>query len=181
MTNKRFFWDLIDSAKDRDQNAMLAKLEQALSERNAKDVVLFRACLGAYVEWMHNCVWLDMACHLINGSVDDDTALFFNLWLIAQGEEILLKTLKDPDSLSELPDIPFGAAFFEGLMIAGYTEEQGPDFYGTNALRAQMVTEIAPDIAFRGGDKFGPYDTLEEALDDAANILPKLTKQARRG
>ena len=180
MTNKEFFWNLIDAAKDPDQNAMLSKLERALSEQNEKDIVRFRACLGAYVEWMHNCIWLDMACALINGEVSDDTALFFNLWLIGQGEKTLLDTLKDPDSLSQLPDIAFGGAFFEGLMTAGYKEEHGSDFYGTNALRAQIVMEIAPDIAFRGGDKFGVYDTLEEALDDIPNILPKLIERAKR-
>lgn len=46
-----------------------------------------------------------MACKVINRYVSDDTGLYFTLWLISQGEEVLLKALTDPDSLVEVPNI----------------------------------------------------------------------------
>ena len=72
------------------------------------------------LESANESIWVDMACKVINGYVSDDTGLYFTLWLISQGEEVLLKALSDPASIVEVPYIHFGNAEFEFIMSLTY-------------------------------------------------------------
>jgi hypothetical protein len=129
-----------------------------------------------------------MACKVINGYVSDDTGLYFTLWLISQGEKILLNTLNDPDSLSELIEIPFGNADFEELLEFGFEKVEEDIDEDTNEVNEMGISEkmikkiteeILPTIRFKDDKKFGMYNNFEEGMQDIPNILPKLTKRAK--
>lgn len=140
--------------------------------------------LGAYLDAANETIWLDMACKVINGYVSDDTGLYFTLWLISRGEDVLLGALKDPDGLADLPGIPFGEAAFEMLMSVGHAlMGDGPYealLADADAHTAARLAEILPDIVYHGGEKFGNYEDFEAAMADIPNVLPRLIARAER-
>jgi hypothetical protein len=102
------------------------------------------------------------------------------LWLIAQGEDVLLSAFRDPDSLASLPSIPFGDAAFKKLTEVVFDDSTDDDdemlatFNGT-----EFVEEIADLIFYKNDDKYGSYEHLEDAMGDAPNLLPKLIARAK--
>jgi len=166
---------------------MISNLSKKISDLSRKDVKLFRAYISGYVEMINESIWVCMACRVINGYVSDDTVLYFTLWLISKGENILLKTLYNPDSLSELIEIPFRHADFEEFLGFGYDEveedinedEEEVNEMGINEKIIKRITkEIMPTILFKDGKKYGKYKSFEEGMKDIQNILPKLIKRA---
>jgi len=178
--NKNTFWAIIEKAKDADTEIMYSNLTEEIADLSKEDILMFRAYINGYMELINETIWIDMACKVINGYTNDDTELFFYLWLISQGETVLLKALNDPDTLSELPEIPFGNAEFERLMSVGFDEdEEEIDEVAIENLEKKIIGEIASTIKFKNGEKYGRYKTFEDGIDDIPNVLPKLTKRAK--
>lgn len=175
--NKEIFWSLFERSKSMDTEEILSNLLQELSVLSAEEVQAFRGYLGAYMEHVNECIWVDMACKVINGYVSDDTGLYFALWLIAQGETVLINALANPDSLSELTYIPFGNAEFEMLMSVGMDEST--DYDAVNRMMQKCNMEIAPSIIYKGGNIYGTYGSFEEGMEDIPNVLPSLIKRAK--
>ncbi|MDR3257990.1 MAG: DUF4240 domain-containing protein [Fusobacteriaceae bacterium] len=176
--DKKHFWSIIEKAKNTDSEIMYLNLINEISKLSEDEVIVFNAYIGSYTEITNDTIWVDMACKVINGYVSDDTGLYFSLWLIAQGEATLLNALKDPDSLSELPKIPFGNAEFEMLMSIGMNENT--DYEKIISISEKIVEEINPGIIIKNGKKYGDYKSFEDAMKDIPNILPKLIKRAER-
>ena len=178
--NKNTFWAIIEKAKDADTKIMYSNLTEEIANLSKEDILMFRAYINGYMELINETIWIDMACKVINGYTNDDTELFFYLWLISQGETVLLKALNDPDSLSELPEIPFGNAEFEMLMSVGFDEdEEEIDEEAVENLEGKIIGEITPTIKFKNGEKYGRYKTFEDGIEDIPNVLPKLIKRAK--
>lgn len=179
---KMEFWQLMDVFRkdsNGDNEIFLQSAQEYLSSCNIEDVCYFGGYLGAYMEAVNECVWVDMACKVINGYVSDDTGLYFALWLISQGEEVLVKSLIDPDSLAEVPNIPFGNAEFEMLMSITYEligEEMVID--KVSSFQRECLEIITPDIHYKNNDKYGNYEYFEEAMEDIPNVLPRLIERA---
>lgn len=176
--NIELFWQLIEQSYSKDTDEMLSNLLQNLSELSSEETQKFRGYLNSYMEHVNDCIWVDMACKIINGYVSDDTGLYFALWLIAQGKNALYKALLNPDSLSEeLTYIPFGNAEFEMLMSIGMDEST--DYETINLIMKKCNEEIEPSLLYKGGNKYGDYDDFDEAMEDIPNILPNLIERAK--
>ncbi|MHC6203691.1 DUF4240 domain-containing protein [Breznakiellaceae bacterium SP9] len=181
--NKDTFWTIIEKTMDLDTEIMYSNLLEELKILPERDVQVFRAYIGAYMELVNETIWVYMACKVINGYVSDDTGLYFTLWLISRGETVLLKALNDPDTLSELPEIPFGDADFEMLMGIGMDENEGDDemdYELMDKLEKKIIEEISQTIKYKDGEKYGKYKTFEDGMEDIPNVLPKLIKRAEK-
>lgn len=176
--NKTAFWEIMERAKDLDTNKMLYKLQTEMQNLSQADMLLFNSYLAAYMELANEAVWLDMACKVVNGYVSDDTGLYFTLWVISRGETVLLKALLNPDALAELSEIPWGNAEFEMLMSIGMDYSEEMDWEEMEKLRQNAIEEITPTIQFKNNEKFGGYETFEDAMKDIPNVLPQLIKRA---
>jgi hypothetical protein len=178
--NKDTFWAIIEKTKDLDTEIMYSNLIEELKILPEKDVQIFRAYIDGYMELSSETIWVDMACKVINGYVSDDTGLYFTLWLISCGEIVFLNALNDPDTLSELPKLPFGDADFEMLMGIGMDEngEGEMDYELMEKLKEKIIEEITPTIKYKDGERYGKYKTFEDGMEDIPNILPKLIKRA---
>lgn len=181
MTKMRF-WELMDEFRDKsngDNELFLQSAHEYLNNCNIEEVYYFGGYLGAYIESVNESIWIDMACKVINGYVSDDTGLYFTLWLISQGEEILLKALVDPDSLTEIPNIPFGNAEFELLMSLTYELiGEDIDIEKISAIQLKCLEIITLDINYKDNDKYGNYESFEDGMEDIPNILPRLIERA---
>ena len=175
--DKAVFWSLLEQNKQTSPGEMPEGLLQALAGLPPEELLTFHGYLNAYMEQVNDCIWVDMGCKVINGYVSDDTGLYFALWLIAQGEKVLLAALADPDSLAELPGIPFGIADFELLMGAGLDETA--DYEATQRIMEKCSKEIAPSIVYKGGSKYGDYVDFDEGMADIPNLLPNLIQRAK--
>ena len=176
--NKTTFWEIMERAKDSNTDKMLSNLQKEMQNLSESDVLLFSSYIAAYMQLVSETVWLDMACKVINGYVSDDTGLYFTLWVISRGETVLLNALQNPDSLAELPEIPWGNADFEMLMSVGMDYSEELDYEEIEKLQQNAVEEITPTIQFKGGEQFGNYEEFEDAMKDIPNVLPKLIKRA---
>jgi hypothetical protein len=174
--NKDKFWTIIEKTMDNDPEIMHSNLVEEISNLTEGETQAFRAYIGGYMEIVNDTIWVDMACKVINGYVSDDTGLYFTLWLISRGEAVLLKALNDPDTLAELPEIPFGNAEFEMLMSVGFTEDENPELH--DKLHEKIIVEITPTIKFKNGEKYGEYESFEDGMEDIPTVLPKLIKRA---
>lgn len=196
--NKQDFWTTLETCKNTDTETYFSNLQAALRKLPEKEQKDFNAYAGAYLGAVSDCIWLDMACKVINGYVSDDTSLYFTLWVIAQGETVLLNAVLNPDSLAGLPQIPFGEADFELLMSAGFSEELYEAELDMNVLeqfetfeafekfkantkqRPPVEEEVQNSIVFKNGDKYGGYKSFEDAMDDIPNVLPNLIARAQK-
>lgn len=172
------FWSILDAARNIDEAVYLAQLEEVCSNLTDEDFLKFKGYLSAYMNVSTECVWLDMACKVINGYVSDDTSLYFGLWVISQGETVLLNALKEPDSLASLARIPFGIADFEMLMGVGFDRMESLDYEAAMKIAEECEAEIEKTIAFKDGKQYGDYEEFEDAMDDIPNVLPLLMKRA---
>ncbi|MDR3240295.1 MAG: DUF4240 domain-containing protein [Clostridiales bacterium] len=180
--NKNQFWAIMEKAKDIDTEIMSSKLTEEITNLSKQDAQMFNNYINAYIDLINETIWIDMACKVINGYVSDDTGLYFTLWLMSQGETVLLKAVSDPDTLSELPKIPFGNADFEMLMGIGAGEDEEIENESIKNAREnaheKILQEITPSIKFKDGEQYGKYETFDDAMEDIPNILPKLIKRA---
>lgn len=195
------FWQLMDRCRDTDTDAFFNGLEQACAKLSMADRRAFRAWLGAYMNAAVECVWLDMACKVINGHVSDDSALYFALWVLAQGEECLLAALREPDSLADLPEIPFGGAEFEMLMGVAFEEDAFEDGGADADLDAACDTldemglaqsetglsvpehyrrEVSDSVIYKEGSRNGDFDDFASAMRAIPRYLPRLVRRAEQ-
>lgn len=145
-----------------------------------KQKSFLRCDLGICTEIAAECVWLNMACKVINGYINDDTGLYFGLWVISLGKEVFFNALKNPDSFALIGNIPFGRAEFERLMSLSREEECGDCFdealWRQTDLRREIIMK---EIIFKEGGMYGNYDSFKDALKAIPETLPNLIKLAR--
>ena len=143
---KETYWKLMDLFREKSENDLNffhVLGHETVSKLNQKERIEFYLYTGKYLESINECVWLDMACKAINGYVSDDTSLYFNLWMIAQGKEVLLNALRDPDSLSELEYIPFmGLPDLDKYINMELFDGEDEEYFS----ESEMLGELSPDI-----------------------------------
>ncbi len=178
--NKELFWKIIEESKDSDREMMYVNIAEKLNALPANEAKMFSAYLDAY---SMDTIWLDMACQVINGTTDDGIDSDFTFWLIAQGETVFLQTISDPDSLAELPEIPFGNAKFEKLRSLSrlhYGDGRDVDDMLLGAeLKRKAVSEIMPTIILKDPPSSGLSETDEDSMNDIPKLLPKLFARAQ--
>ncbi|MDE7244668.1 MAG: DUF4240 domain-containing protein [Oscillospiraceae bacterium] len=170
--SKDDFWNLIaDMKKDcgQDMNASIRWMKDQLTALGPQQAQDFHDILHGYRD-MAKQYGLWSAASIMCDGCSDDGFIDFRAWLIAQGREVYLEALKNPDSLADVE--PYGGCQFELLSYAGsYALEAltGHDAYHSDPLAYDaLVAELERDIVFGEGIGY-PYE-----LDEIAGAFPRL-------
>ena len=158
--NKDTFWKLIQSAKEtcgQDMDAMMDFLKDRLVSMGPEQAQNFHDILHAYENLADKFGLWDAAGVMKEYGCSDDGFIDFRAWLIAQGRDVYLSALADPDSLAEV--IPYGDCCFETLSYVGdYAYEQltGKSAYDQTdwARYETLLAELEQDIVYKDGIEF---------------------------
>jgi hypothetical protein len=116
------FWKFIDDAKESagGWEEMYAPLVEMLSKLSDKEIVQWGQIFDLYQKLSYkDRLWA--AAYVINGGCSDDGFDYFRGWLTAQGKDVFLSALSDPDSLVELePECEEAAEFEDMLSVSTY-------------------------------------------------------------
>ena len=168
--NKDTFWTLIAQAKEHPGNPSEWLMEQ-LMNLGPEQAKKFDGIACAYTSLAYQYGLWTAASVMERGGCTDDGFIDFRDWLIAQGREVYMAALKDPDSLADVPTD--GDCCCETFCYVGsyaYEELTGRDInqdFDPDISRA-LAEQIKPDIVY--GDGIGyPYTWSEVAV-----YLPRL-------
>lgn len=171
--NKDTFWELIAQAKEhcgQDQDTYAQWLVDRLTALGPEQALRYDAIVYGYRELAHKYGLWNAASILCDGC-SDDGFMDFQGWLIAQGKEVYMAALKDPDSLADVP--AYGGCCFETLSYVGnyaYEKLTGHGSYTVfdHDAYQTLVEELRKDIVYGEGIDY-PYTWSETAA-----YLPKL-------
>ena len=171
--NKDTFWELIAQAKEhcgQDQDTYAQWLVDRLTALGPEQALRYDAIVHGYRDLAHKYGLWNAASILCDGC-SDDGFMDFQGWLIAQGKEVYMAALKDPDSLADIP--AYGGCCFESLSYVGdsvYEKLTGRSSYDRFDRDAHLalVEELRKDIVYGEGIDY-PYTWSETAA-----YLPKL-------
>lgn len=177
--DKNDFWELIAQAKEKhgeNKEAFAAWIEEELLARGPQAAQDFHDISHAYSDLAYKAgLW--NAADILMDWCSDDGFIDFRYWLIAQGKEVYLSALKDPDSLAEVS--PYGHCTFESLCYVGdaaYEKMTGKSAYeAQNAQRyIQLKADLGQEITYHAGiDKPREWNELEKYLPHlCAKYLP---------
>lgn len=171
--NKDTFWVLIGQAKEQcgqDMDAFAQWLEDRLMEMSPEQVLNFDNIVHGYRDLAYKYGLWAAAAILCDGCTDDGF-VDFRGWLIAQGREVYMAALKDPDSLTDVPacdDYYFESLGYVGdLTYAKLTGRDGYSSFDRNTYQA-LVDELKKDVVYGEGIDY-PYTWSETAA-----YLPRL-------
>lgn len=175
--SKDVFWGLITEAKKecgQDMDASLKWLKKKLIALGPQQAQDFHDILHGYQELSNRYGLWTAASLMCENGCSDDGFTDFRAWLIAQGKEVYLAALADPDSLADVE--PYGGCQFELLTYAGsYALEviTGQSAYdGTvEAVYNMLLDELRQDITYGEGIGY-PYEWGE--LED---YFPRLCEK----
>jgi len=178
--DKSRFWKLIDDA-NRDAAAsgdIAGCLSEKLADMDIRDVLRWQQIFYAYLKMSYkNKLWA--AAYVINGGCGDDGFDYFRCWLIAQGKDVFLGALADPDSLAKVDVEMEGAEYEEMFSVSknAYLKKLGmsqPDSdkfwvaYEEHASSEDEPQDLAVDI------HFPPDIDLEWEEGDLESVVPAL-------
>jgi hypothetical protein len=191
--NEKLFWEIIDQSRQKANGVidmhcpkvgwygMRQPLIKKLSMLGVADIFTWSEILNLYrVLLFKTKVWA--AGHVINGWCSDDGFGYFCNWLIAQGKDVVLNTLRDPEYLANL-DTCEGRMQFEFLSyvpVEAYLMKLGikdmnhfyDDYNKSRPLPEKIKEEITSGVVCA--------DDIDIDLskgDDLLNLLPKLCKK----
>ena len=171
--NKDTFWTLISQGREQcgqDVHALAQWLEDRLMELGPEQALNFDYIAHAYRAAAYKYGLWNAASIMCDGCTDDGFTDFRG-WLIAQGRDVYMAALKDPDSLADVPTD--GDCCCETFCYVGsyaYEELTGRDInqdFDPDISRA-LTEQIKPDIVYGEGIGY-PYTWSETAA-----YLPKL-------
>lgn len=170
------FWDLIAGAKRecvQDMDASLQWLTERLTTLGPQQAQDFHDILHGYKHLAYQYgLWT--AASLMCDGCSDDGFIDFRAWLIAQGKEVYLAALADPDSLADVE--PYGGCQFESFSyvasevlntLTGGDAYDSMDPDGFDAL----VLELAKGIQYGEGIDY-PYE-----WDELERHFPRLCEK----
>ena len=154
--SKDAFWALIQEAKTacgQDLNAMEYYLQEQLVSMGPAAAKNFHDILQTY---------------------EDDGFIDFRAWLIAQGKEVYMNALRDPDTLADIE--PYGDCCFECLSYVGdYAYEQLTGRSAYDEMEPdrieKMRDELKKDIVYKNGIQY-PREPK-----DLPRFLPRLCEK----
>ncbi len=126
--NKEQFWEIIDAAREKagDWKQMYEPLREALSNLEASDIVHWRQILYEY-QGLSDRDELRAAIAVMQGGCSDDGFEYFRGWLVAQGKDVFMNALENPDSLAGAEAAQaYGREQFEAeywMPMSGYQEQ----------------------------------------------------------
>lgn len=172
--DKDTFWEMIAQAKvqyGQDMDAAEIWLTNELVKRGPVAAQSFHDIMHAYTDLANRYGLWDAASIIKEYGCGDDGFLDFRSWLIAQGKEVYLAALKDPDSLADVE--PYGDCRFERLAYVGdyaYERLTGRSAYDDTDHTAfdELKRELGGEITYKDGIQY-PREPR-----DLPAFLPKL-------
>ena len=171
------FWDLIAGAKrecGQDMDASLQWLTERLTALGPQQAQDFHDILHGYKHLAYKYGLWTAATLMCGNGCSDDGFMDFRAWLIAQGREVYLAALADPDSLADVE--PYGGCQFESFSyvasevlntLTGGDAYDSMDPDGFDAL----VLELAKRIQYGEGIDY-PYE-----WDELERHFPRLCEK----
>lgn len=168
--SKDTFWALIDQAKEHRGGPNEWLMEQLVG-MGAEQAKKFDTMARVYMDLAFQYGLWTAASVIVRGGCSDDGFMDFRQWLVAQGRDVYMAALKDPDSLADAP--PYHDWQFDSLPLMGdYAYEE---LTGRNAFDDfdpgqydALAAELKKDVVY--GDGIGyPYD-----WPDIPAYLPRL-------
>ena len=135
---------------------MAHELRDRLVAMGSEQAQAFHDILHVY-EGLADRYGLWDAANIMMEWCSDDGFIDFRAWLIAQGKEVYLSALKDPDTLADIE--PYGNCCFESLPYVGddaYRQLTGQDAYenADPAARKKWKAILGADIVYREDIRF---------------------------
>lgn len=132
-------------------------LRNELVERGPRAAQGFHDIMHAYSDLADRYGLWDAASIIKEYGCGDDGFLDFRGWLIAQGKDVYLAALKDPDSLAELD--PYGDCCFECLAYVGdlaYEQLTGCSAYDDTDRDSfeALKRELREEITYKDGIQY---------------------------
>lgn len=157
------FWQIIDQARKgtEDVEQIAATLQSLLETRTPAEVLAFLENQSRLMEESYS--WkLWGAAYLINGGCSDDGFDYFRGWLLAQGEEVWRRAVKNPDTLAEIVEEDDATA--EDMISAAAAAYE--------ALTGEYPDGIEVDLPELGEDwDFEDEDEMRERYPGLAEIF----------
>lgn len=176
--NKDKFWKLIDEVKTAckdDISNMAPELENRLNDYSVKDVKKFCAIYNTYHQVL-NKPGIETVAYLMNHEMlTDDGFTDFRNWLIAQGKDIYMQTLQNPEILAEKAGEAIDGWYeFELFGYAGMTviEKKTGDY-----LKAHVRLSDAEENKLLSEIKFGEYINKDMSIEEMKELFPNFTKR----
>lgn len=171
--NKDTFWELIAQAKavcGQNLEASAEWIRGQLLVLGPEQVLNFDNIRYGYSNLAYQYGLWTAASFMLDGCTDDGF-IDFRGWLIAQGRDVYMAALKDPDTLADVP--LYGGGCFESLAYIGdnaYERMTGKNNYDCFDRPAyeKLKQELAQDIQYGEGIGY-PYKWSETAA-----YLPRL-------
>ncbi|MCL2841955.1 MAG: DUF4240 domain-containing protein [Oscillospiraceae bacterium] len=149
--DKEQFWQIIDEARQtagRWQD-MYSPLLDTLSKLEPRDIIRWQQIFNEYQSLSHTSM-LWAAATVMHKGCSDDSFDYFRAWLTAQGKDVFLQALADPDSLANLESVQaFGREVLrpESTLPAGYAEAtRFKDILSVAAVAYESVSESGGNI-----------------------------------
>ena len=163
--DKGQFWQIIDTARETvgGSQGMLEPLVASLTQLEETDIIRFKQIFDEY----HTLAYKEKlwaAASVMHKGCSDDGFIDFRSWLIAQGKEVYLNALANPDSLADVEAVK---AFGREVIELEFMPSNGY----SNAASFEAMSYAASQAYER---KFGKDADLYTALDASA-----LTKQEK--
>lgn len=127
--DKQEFWKIIDKARQEsngEQETQYKILVETLSAYEPEMIIQFEIIFEQLIRDADDYKVM-AAQKIIEGGVTDDTYLYFRCWLIAQGEQVFLGALENPETLVDIASGDFSTDFEELLYVstAAYQKRTG--------------------------------------------------------
>lgn len=171
--NRDTFWALMAGGKavcGLDLDAETKWLKGQLQQMEPKEALRFHHITLRYLDLAYQYgLW--SAASILTQGCGDDGFTDFCCWLIAQGKDVYLAALKDPDSLADAK--PYGGCRFADLNYLGdivYEEKTGRSAY-SETIPDGLRTELD---ALKAEVKYGPTAGYPMELDELEKYLPRL-------
>lgn len=175
--SKSDFWGLIAGAKKecgQNMGSSINWLTSQLIARGPQQTQDFTHIMDGYMSLSYQYGLWTAASLMCENGCSDDGFIDFRAWLIAQGEEIYLAALADPDSLADVE--AYGGCQFEELPYTGNETMKyltGKDIYENtdpDAYKA-LTAALKKDIVYGEGVNY-PYE-----WDEVEEYLPRLCEK----
>ena len=169
------FWDLIAGAKrecGQDMDASLQWLTERLTALGPQQAQDFHDILHGYKHLAYKYGLWTAATMMCGDGCSDDGFMDFRAWLIAQGKEVYLAALEDPDSLADVE--PYGGCQFESFSYVAsevLNTLTGRGAYMALAGFDALVLELAKGIQYGEGIGY-PYE-----WDELERHFPRLCEK----
>ena len=172
--SKDAFWALIQEAKTacgQDLNAMEDYLREQLVSMGPAAAKKFHDILQTYEDLADQYGLWDAVSVIKEYGCSDDGFMDFRAWLIAQGKDIYMAALENPDSLTRVEQ--YGDCEFELLNYVGdyaYQELTGRSAYVdcTPEMEKRVLEEISGEI------KYHPLIEYPLQPPDVAAVYPEI-------